>query len=318
MKNKKRIIISFVIALAMIGISAAMFVFVQADDPLRPSDVREAKSAEYINEQASETKVISGVADNKEVLTYDASVERNGEKDRYLDEEGNKYYYNEKGELTSYVRDNPSGTQQKTEAAAVLDEELTDSKGTISTEKNTATEIAPETDPYAIKIPKEMLATMTEDELRIVNLAWQKGLELYGEKVAGFELRYYKLSTGVGADTNVEFAKKYGKDGVIYGENFNVAYDWYGELVYSVLYDGEAFDRIDEEAFSEYTQEQLTSMAIDRLAEEIGVSEKDKAALSLSYEFKLARLRKKDEKINLTVALSPVGVGYTYVAEFDV
>lgn len=313
MKHKK-IIVSLVIATVMVGISAAMFVFVQADDPLRPSDVREAKPAEYINEQASKTKVFSDIAGEKETLTYDVSVERNGEKDRYLDEEGNKYYYNKKGELTSYVRGNPSGTQQKTEAAAVPDEKPTNSNA----ENKDVTESAPETDPLAIKIPKEMMKTMTEDELRIVNLAWQKGLELYGDKVAGFELRYCRLSPGVGGDTDVEFAKKYGKDGVIYGENFNVAYDWYGELVYSVLYDGEAFDEINEEDFSEYTQEQLTNMAIDRLAEEKGIAEKDKAALSLSYEFKQARLRKRDEKIYLTVLLSYLGGNYSYVADFDI
>jgi len=320
---KKKTILTLILSVVLICISAGTVVLVQADSPLRPSDVRStAKPAEYINEKASKTKTISNVVGEEKTLTYDSTVERNGAKDRYLDENGNKYYYDEDGELNSYVRGNPSGTQQKTEAAAVLDEAVgAEESGSVekntqtatgtaekntetepvtgTAEKNTATEPAPEGDPYALKIPEDMLNTLTENDLRIIDTAWQKGLEFYGDKVRTFELDYYQISTRKGANTVVSFAQKYGADNSIFGQFFDVRYDWYGELITIGLYSDD-FEDVNPENLAEYTEQQMMELTYDLLQKE----DPEQAQVYPYYEFKQARLwRKDDGKVYLFITI---------------
>ena len=97
---KKRMIIASCVACTVIGLAVTMVVIVQANSFLRPSDVREASSASYVDTQVAKSKNVM-IEGTEKTLEYDSSVDRNGKKDLYLDEERNKYYYNEKGELES-------------------------------------------------------------------------------------------------------------------------------------------------------------------------------------------------------------------------
>ena len=292
---KKRMIIASCVACTVIGLAVTMVVIVQANSFLRPSDVREASSASYVDTQVAKSKNVM-IEGTEKTLEYDSSVDRNGKKDLYLDEERNKYYYNEKGELESYLQIWPDANPQKTEAAVEPDEP----SNALKEQSGSHAEAAPEADPYAMKIPKEKLETMTEDELRIAAQAWKKGLELYGDTVADYELNSCMISTGTGNQSDIYFAKKYGADHSIYGQFFVISFDWYGTLKMATLYPDD-FSDVDPADLSGYTEEKLFKMAHERLLSDETMNETVKGH---TYELKASRLRRKEDgKVYLMVGI---------------
>ncbi len=275
MKNKKKSIITLIAACVALGLLAAVL-FLQGRGPLRPADLREAKPAGHIQKQEEQTEPIFVDEGKQEMKTDDLPTEQGG---KGATDAGN----NREDEDDKLVSTQKPDAEKKPPAP----------------EKEPAAEEVPETDPYALKIPEELLATMDEKALQYAKMAWEKGLEKYGDQVAGYELKHYSIPEPWQIGTSsFDFAKKYGANDSIYGHFFWVVYDINGEVCRIKSYK-DTFEDIDPATLEEYTEERLFEMASECLAEE-----KPLLAKTASYEFKNARLLRNEEgKVYLFVSL---------------